>query len=1413
MALPALFAACTADDIVGENNGLQQDQRAKLSKDFVLKINNEVESRYAVEGSTDLKFKFEEGDKIGANLIDIYADRTDDDLLFDKKDPATWEIINTVSPALPFINEGGAWKSANEELGIGNYLFTNPFNPADKNRAAAGYELPVVVHYSSENPTAHIEAYNKAVAAQILREGETEAIADLKNIFAYPNIRINFDKNLDVKKVTKVVLAKCYTTTVTNAITGKEETVVVDSDPFIYKGAFNHKDIADMFNPKNIEKWLEDNKAYKVTEADYWAQFQTSHFIIDKADYAERLEVEDVIEDTKDYADIKTTPYFIYEMDETVVANSIDVRFMIPSIESLEETDIMSKTSDERITMYVCTDKGNFEMELTDLNNYQFSNTTLAALKNAAMQRNTSYTLKTKASALVDSPNASIFFNNVVSTAADWNKLVEEYGDLKKYSAEYNKVVNGNKVNKDAQEMIVNIISDEFALTSDLKMPEVAEFIIKSNVNVEGEVALKNIKIDGGKLIVKDGAVLTTDPTLNAPSVEIEKGGELVFAAEYNEDEELVAYTKVKTVNNHGTVTVPAGVEATFALNNACKNAVLNVGAAASRAAEVADAVANLSGSNYGIINNYSVINASGLTNNAPVEKNGEEETGYEWDTEELVWNAAPAINNFGKFNAKGSVNNYGLFVNENVLTSNFVGAAEFINGTAENQKNEYQGTLEIKAGAETYIDSNEDGKIILAELNPAKGLTIYKARKNAHFNPAADEFKYRGEIRHTLAGKTTEALDLSNSPVNYLIANADVEIAKTYTWTDSSQSPAKTYTYALETLEVTDGIVTLAARTGAGTTGSPYAYPAQIANLIVNGEVQIDGDMYSPMIEKLEVNAGGVFGIPADAMLQILLADITISPADEDAELEEGKVSVVGILALEDKLPQGTTGTIWPVTGGSDSEKYDRGDFNGKNIEINKDAEVKCVTGDDPVNNRPKEYTYYTSNLNLYQISESDWYKNQPSGATYTVKINSVLSMNTATNIVSGVQKYNSNYTAVLTGAKKVELSGSITKLTDAMALSISDLEVTGDAVIEGSENLSILTTDKLTIKSGRKLTIEGGWLIIDVTPALGQGCSAITIENGACVEGVIAAKNTTTGEYLFWNASTNKWVKGDESGNAYENSTVTIIGGTDAQASLIAAFNNPNVQEIQLIEKVTLSENAVINGNGKPVVYTGEDLLDQGVIEVTNGATIKNIVFNAPNAQYDVKVIRGNVVLNDCYFVVKSGIEGYTKRGIYSVGEEDVTLTVNNCIFNDEGYAFNSSNSKLNATFTNCELNGWMSGEGTYTFTGCTFGASGDYADFIPYGNATFNGCTFEKGFEISLANSEGKTLAFDSNTRYDGNVVTALSGLGWSYDGDGTLTVGDVTTLKLGDATMKFTVASGDTKDMELTTDLFKARISAN
>ena len=822
LALPTMFAACTADDIVSENNALQQAERAKLSKDFVLNTNNEIDSRYAVEGTTGLNFVFEEGDLIGANLIDAFARRTKnaDGTTFakpwDKEDPATWEIVGYVAPALPFENVGDdTWKSAGQ-LGIGNYLFTNPYNPADMNRAAAKYELPIVVQYSSENPNAHIEAYNKAVAATVLRKDDVEANISLKNIYTYPKIRVNFDKNDEVTKVTKVILKR--------------------NGEFIYQGAFNHAAIVDMFDEEMIEAWLEKTENKDKTVADYWAEQNTEDFVIDTE--AEKTAA-------ADYATVKTNPTIVYEMDEKVVANSFEVRLMLPSVASLldleGEDDVLTemektdgkKLNSDVVVMYICTDKGNYKLILTDHTNYDFKSTTLAAQKDKALWRNKSNTLTAKASSLSvasDEEIDALLVANIVSTAADWNALVEKYGDLKKYSAAYKAEMAG-KTNNDSKELVVTIVGDEFALTSDLKMPEVAEFVIKSNVAVSGDVTLKNVKIADADLTdevvpvvtVKEGSTLTTDQTFIAPSIKVEKDAELIFTAAY-EKKELVAYAGVTAVNNEGTVTVPAGVEATFVLTNSKKDAVLNVGVPASRAA--VEAKANLSGTNNGLINNYGIITVNGaFTNNSAVLAG--KDAGYVADKTTGKYDAQPTILNEGTFNVENTLTNNGVFENKKTLSSNFSGA-NFTN----------IGTLNVAAGVSTYIDANatlkddnsvdKQGTIVLSEKNPVD-FTIHGAKGNANYGTAK-----AGIIKYTASAAELASLDLSTSPATYVIANGDVNLVKTFTFTAEGATTATVK--ALNTLEVNGGDVKIA-----GTSATVTTAPAQVTNLkIASGKAAI---------------------------------------------------------------------------------------------------------------------------------------------------------------------------------------------------------------------------------------------------------------------------------------------------------------------------------------------------------------------------------------------------------------------------------------------------------------------------------------------------------------------------------------------------------------------------------------------
>jgi len=688
-----------------------------------LNINNGVESRYAVEGNTGLDFIFQEGDMVGANLIDAYDPN--------EKDPAKWDIVPYVAPSLPFkYTSNNEWKS-DAELGIGNYLFTFPFNPKDNGRAAAQFELPRIQQYNGEDLNQIIADNNKAVGAVVLYEGQTEAKVSLKNLYTYPKFILNFDNGEKINKITKVVLKY--------------------SDKVIYKGGFHHADVAEMFNAETIENWLKLSANKGKTEEDYWAEKTTKDFIIDEddADYAQ----------VKDFGMPQESDYLIVEMGENVKLESntsnkyAEIRLMMPSVDDFYNTGI---------TMYVVTDNGTYKKAL-NANACTFKGTTPTEKITTALARSKSNTITVSAKGWV----AGTDLGNIVTTADDWNDLVAVYGDSKKYAA-----VGGTA------DFNVSILSDDFALTSDLKMPKVAEFIINTPISVEGEVTLNNIKVTD-VLTVEKGATLTTSATFVAEEVEVEEGANLVFAEKFNSNNKVVEYDGVEVVKNYGTVTVPAGVIAGFELHNLKKGSVLNVEAAASRAATEAGVV-YLTGINQGTINNNGIINVIDHPqwNGTDFENKAvNADYGYEQD-EDGIWDGQPTVNNKGEFNANAYAINNGLFVNEGVLSSNFTGSSKFYN----------YNELDVKAEAYTFIDSNE-GTIVLAETDPAD-FTIYTAGKE-------------GTIKYT-AGK--KAVDLSTSPVNYLIAAGDVTISKTFIDTKGTTATTDDVVTALPTLEMIAG-------------------------------------------------------------------------------------------------------------------------------------------------------------------------------------------------------------------------------------------------------------------------------------------------------------------------------------------------------------------------------------------------------------------------------------------------------------------------------------------------------------------------------------------------------------------------------------------------------------------------------
>ena len=828
LALPVMFAACTADDIVSVNNGLQQAERAKLSKDFVLNVSNGVESRYVVESDgAGLKFNFEEGDLIGANLIDVY-DPSNYRGEWDAEDPKTWGLIESINPAQPFKNVGGdAWKSDNE-LGIGNYLFNYPFNKADNGRAAAKFELPVVQQYDSKNPNAFIEDYNKAVGTVVLYEGQTSADVALKNLYTYPQFVINFDNGVDVNKVTKVVL---------KSSTAK----------FHVKGGINNAAVVANFEgAEALEKDFEGTKdELKEALKEYWAELQTADFV--------RAHNEN-----DKYATSELSEYIIVEMDEAVKADNnnnknVSVRVMMPSVESFRASDIV---------MYVVTDNGTYSVGLNAYSSKLDLKDPTSDATDKALWRSKANTLKTVNLTVTDKSTA---MGNIVTTAADWNKLVAAYGN-------------------DSKPVEVAILSEKFALTSALNMPKKATFKINTDVAVEGNVALSNLEVKNtagdATVIVKEGATLTTSQTFAANNIEVEEGANLVFAAAYDTDEELVAYNAVSTVDNHGTVTVPAGVIAQFELTNA-KDAVVNVGAA-SRAAEVA--VAYLNGSNDGEINNYGEIRIAAnktFTNNDP-----STDAGYEVDKKTQEFTEFPTVNNEGEFlvegtsaSAKGTFANDGLFVNNGTLA----GATKF--GQITNA-----GTIESKLNAITYVKSST-GKVVVYEAAPA------------------DFDVEGGEIEFTPA---TSPVDLKASPVTHLIVEKTMVISSTYLNNNGTKDDATDdYLEALPKMTVINDATISFTKDNKDADNNDLA---EVTELIVKEGVKatLGGNI---TVGTLNIEETAKVSIPAEKKLSVL-----------ESYTNEGTIYVNGVLSCAlISYNDGDFGTLVEAEGSDIYSKEDK--------------------------------------------------------------------------------------------------------------------------------------------------------------------------------------------------------------------------------------------------------------------------------------------------------------------------------------------------------------------------------------------------------------------------------------------------------------------------------------------------------
>lgn len=266
LAIPALFAACVADDFNEAVTGSDMAQRALLSEDFKLNFDG-ADTRFDAGEGSGLSFSYETGDKIGGAIIDEFSYGDDKEKVF--------TVVPYVSTNHPFVrNAQGEW-TIEHTMVEGNYLFYFPYNENNHARTAPMYSIPVMQDLSGKDgkfdPKAAVEKYSMAVGAQFLDKEDLSASLQLVNIFGYARIKVVVDNHYAGGEVDKIVLR------------------TKDNEPFKLSGQISNITVSNLY--ENLETSTTDyqNALNAMTATEDFAIAQDSKQEDEASYYEEAL--------------------------------------------------------------------------------------------------------------------------------------------------------------------------------------------------------------------------------------------------------------------------------------------------------------------------------------------------------------------------------------------------------------------------------------------------------------------------------------------------------------------------------------------------------------------------------------------------------------------------------------------------------------------------------------------------------------------------------------------------------------------------------------------------------------------------------------------------------------------------------------------------------------------------------------------------------------------------------------------------------------------------------------------------------------------------------------------------------------------------------------------------------------------
>lgn len=224
IALPMLFAACTADELGTMDNTVKDDLSKRPVVEGVKIAFNDANTR-ASQGANFNTIKFEEGDKVGALLVDQLSAAGETDPI------KRYNILtNNFNTNYVFETKDGVSFSAEAYLTEGNYVFYYPFNgqrtrnqiltdlPTEqaltKGTDGKYTSFPSVLSYSEKNGAPLAIAYDFISST----DAEKTVQSTMKQIYAVPLITINngYTEDVNGKDEAKAIKIKQIVLTKTN---------------------------------------------------------------------------------------------------------------------------------------------------------------------------------------------------------------------------------------------------------------------------------------------------------------------------------------------------------------------------------------------------------------------------------------------------------------------------------------------------------------------------------------------------------------------------------------------------------------------------------------------------------------------------------------------------------------------------------------------------------------------------------------------------------------------------------------------------------------------------------------------------------------------------------------------------------------------------------------------------------------------------------------------------------------------------------------------------------------------------------------------------------------------------------------------------------------------------------------------